>query len=95
MGHLPYRQLDNGRAAVDEQVLIAAFADSEITYDISAAERFCTLTHQGVSWTVVNFDLISTVTADENNSGYPITRIIDRPLTHAMFAKVVQFHTVP
>ncbi|MBT2390713.1 hypothetical protein J7E87_15080 [Streptomyces sp. ISL-1] len=51
-----------------------------------------------MSWTVVNFDLISTVTADENNSGYPITRIIDRPLTHgeqAMFAKVVQFHMVP
>ncbi|MFE0251260.1 hypothetical protein [Streptomyces sp. NPDC059010] len=78
---LPYEQLPFARAKADEETLVAAFHDAEVHWEISKDERFCVLTHHGVSWTVVNADHLSTVAADEQNSGIRITRIIDRPLT--------------
>lgn len=81
MRELPYRRIRNGRAGVDERVLVAEFADAEVECELANDERFCILTHRDVSWTVVNSDRLSTVTADETGGGFRIVRVIDRTLT--------------
>ncbi len=55
-------------------------------------------THHNVTWTVVNTNLLSTVTARENNGGPRITRIIGRPLTvkeQQVMASVLLHHGAP
>ncbi|MGW3121330.1 hypothetical protein ACWDBW_29965 [Streptomyces sp. NPDC001107] len=94
MNDLPYTQLHGGRAHVEEQALVTAFANSTVQQELTGDERFIILTHDDITWTVVNIDLLSTVTAYENGGTTPITRIIYRPLTPAelsVFNKVLDY----
>ncbi|MYU11538.1 hypothetical protein GTZ78_12695 [Streptomyces sp. SID8361] len=98
MSDLPYKKLPDGKADVDEQTLVTAFAEAEIHCELAGDERFCILAHDNISWIVVNVDHLSTVTADETGSGIRITRTINRSLTPGelrMFDKVMAYHGCP
>jgi len=96
--NLPYAELPNGRAQVEEQTLLAAFTEGSVEWELASDERFSLFTHHNVTWTVVNTNLLSTVTAQENNGGPRITRIIGRPLTpkeEQVMANVLILHGAP
>ncbi|MFJ5307503.1 hypothetical protein [Streptomyces sp. NPDC088350] len=96
--NLPYTELPNGRAQVEEQTLLTAFTEGSVEWDLASDERFSLFTHHNVTWTVVNTNLLSTVTARENSGGPRITRIIGRPLTlkeQQVMATVLLHHGAP